>query len=221
MGLLTGWKRWLRNTAVYHAAGPVVLYLKNKWFDVKHGVKTAETVPMSRLRLHGPHAREGVIYATLTDGALWASFNRIAIPYAEYSFVDFGSGKGKAILVASQLSFRKVIGVEYSEELIGVARKNLETCRGLERKCGGIELLNMDAADFEIPSGPLVLYFYNPFYETVMQKVVSNIRRSLIEDPRPAYVIYMNPECGRLFESSPEFREVERGDWHAIYASNL
>ena len=46
-----------------------------------------------------------------------------------------------------------------------------------------------DAADFELPGGPLVLFFNNPFWAAVMTKVVENIRRSLRSDPRDFWIL--------------------------------
>jgi hypothetical protein len=221
MSLVTGWKRRLRGTRVYRAAGPAVLYLRNKWFDVKYRVHTAETVPMSKLKLSGPHVAEGVIYATLNESALSSIFARIPVQFSDYSFVDFGSGKGKAVLVASRWPFRKVVGVEFSDELIAVARRNLESYRGPALRCTQVELVRLDATEFTIPDGPLVLYFYNPFREVVMRTVVENILRSLRQVARPILIIYMNPECRRLFEDSAEFHEIENGDWHVVYAAGL
>src|SRR5437763_11062946 len=40
-------------------------------------------------------------------------------------FVDFGSGKGRVVYQAGRLPFRRVIGVEVSEELNRIARRNL------------------------------------------------------------------------------------------------
>ena len=47
----------------------------------------------------------------------------------------------------------------------------------------------MDATEYELPGSPLVLYFYNPFLEPVMQRVLANIAASLEAEPRPAYVV--------------------------------
>src|SRR5690348_8785344 len=44
-------------------------------------------------------------------------------------FVDLGSGKGKALLIAGQLSFKRVIGVELDQELSESARSNIKQAR--------------------------------------------------------------------------------------------
>jgi SAM-dependent methyltransferase len=42
-----------------------------------------------------------------------------------YNFVDVGAGKGRALLLASELPFRKIIGVELSAELSSMAQNNV------------------------------------------------------------------------------------------------
>ena len=42
-----------------------------------------------------------------------------------YGFVDVGAGKGRALLLAAELPFRKIIGVELNEELTRIAQKNV------------------------------------------------------------------------------------------------
>lgn len=40
-------------------------------------------------------------------------------------FADFGSGKGKAVLLAAQYGFPKIIGLEYNSELFNVLSQNI------------------------------------------------------------------------------------------------
>jgi SAM-dependent methyltransferase len=47
----------------------------------------------------------------------------------EGTFVDLGSGKGKALLIAGMLAYRRVVGVEIDSELAGEARRNVENFR--------------------------------------------------------------------------------------------
>lgn len=58
--------------------------------------------------------------------ALMAS---LSAPVDELTFVDLGAGKGRAMLLASELPFRRIVGVEFSPELCDVARRNLRTNR--------------------------------------------------------------------------------------------
>jgi predicted RNA methylase len=46
-----------------------------------------------------------------------------------FSFVDFGSGKGRVLLVASHYPFREVVGVEFSPELQKIAEGNIRSTK--------------------------------------------------------------------------------------------
>ncbi len=67
----------------------------------------------------------------------------------------------------------------------------------------------MDAADFAFPEEPLVLYFFNPFPEEVLTRVLSNLAESLARAPRRVYVLFYAPvrrgapwDRRRAFEAS-------------------
>ncbi|HEV3039978.1 MAG TPA: hypothetical protein VHA33_19590 [Candidatus Angelobacter sp.] len=75
----------------------------------------------------------------------------LPIHFAEFTFIDLGSGKGRALLMASKYPFRKIIGVEFMPDLNKYAKQNTS---GLSQ----IVSLEMDARDFEFPAGPLVVY---------------------------------------------------------------
>jgi hypothetical protein len=67
-----------------------------------------------------------------------------------------------------------------------------------------------DAATFDLPSAPLVLYFYNPFGVAVMQRVLDKIETSLAHEPRPVTIIlaYCYKDPREVMERSPLFRVV-------------
>ena len=54
----------------------------------------------------------------------------------------------------------------------------------------------MDAAAFDFPPEPSVIFFFNPFSHAVMDRVVANLERSFEERPRDLYVVYCHPRPG-------------------------
>ena len=42
---------------------------------------------------------------------------KLSIDHTRFSFLDFGSGKGRVLLIACQLPFKSVIGIEFSQDL--------------------------------------------------------------------------------------------------------
>jgi SAM-dependent methyltransferase len=50
-------------------------------------------------------------------------------PGPEDAFIDFGSGKGRAVFFMALQRLKKVTGVELNKELIDIARENLDNFR--------------------------------------------------------------------------------------------
>jgi SAM-dependent methyltransferase len=141
----------------------------------------------------------------------------VDIDHRHFTFVDFGSGKGRAVLLASELPFRKVVGVEFSPELDRVARENLANFRSDQRQCAEVELVCGDALEYPLPDGPCVLYFYNPFGKEVMAGVVERVVRSFGENPREIYVLYANPTQATVWERAGCFRKLAAPENATVY----
>ena len=137
----------------------------------------------------------------------------------DFVFVDFGSGKGRILLLAAELPFKKVIGIEFSEQLNQIARNNMRATKNKTVRCSQVTSICMDAVDYEIPIEPTVCFFFNPFEELVMKRVVEQIERSLRILPRAIYILYYNPECNRLFQESKCFAEIKSTKDYRIYKS--
>lgn len=106
------------------------------------------------------------------------------------SIVDFGSGKGGALITLADYPFSKITGVEISKELAGISRKNLQRL-----KIRKVSIVCCDATDFTEIDEYNYMYFFNPFPCTIMSTVMSNLIDSLARKPRKITVIYLNPIC--------------------------
>ncbi len=126
------------------------------------------------------------------------------------TFIDYGSGKGRVLVLATLSGFNKVVGIEFERTLCDTARRNLVTLK----RAGitvPVEIINQDAAAFPIPVEASTFYFYNPFDEQVMSAVLERIQQSLHFKPRPHIIIYMNPTCHEVFIKAG-FHLQYRGD---------
>jgi hypothetical protein len=83
----------------------------------------------------------------------------------DFIFVDFGSGKGRALFVAAEHPFRQIIGVEYSRELHETAMRNIHTYRNPSQKCFNITPVRADATTFSVPEFPTICFMNNPYDE--------------------------------------------------------
>lgn len=128
-------------------------------------------------------------------------------------FLDYGSGMGRAVILAATYHFHRVIGVELAESLHLTAQENVR--RALRRlRCRDIELHNIDAREFRVPDDVTVVYFWNPFSGEVLRQVLTNIRQSIAECPRIVTVLHLSPnnptEVDELKDSLPWLREIKR-----------
>ncbi len=135
----------------------------------------------------------------------------------EFTFIDLGSGKGRALLMAAEHPFRRIIGVELVQGLHQACLENVEAAREGRPEAPPIEALCMDARDFQFPLEPLLVYLFNPFPEPVFAAVLSNLRRSTLENPRPIYVAYRYIEHEQLLAESDWLAKVAGTEQWAIY----
>jgi hypothetical protein len=130
-----------------------------------------------------------------------SGFNQILdsldLDWSRFTFIDMGSGKGRALLLASRFPFRRIIGVELAPELSKAAAENILKFRPPWQRCRDIEAVNEDGESFVYPKGPLVLYLYHPFLAPVFKRCMANLSRALSAEPREVYLLYTHP----LFES--------------------
>ena len=145
-------------------------------------------------------------------------FRELSIDHRHFSFLDFGSGKGRVLLIASQLPFKSVIGIEFSPELCKVANDNIaKTTPHSKDVASSIECVCTDVMEYRLPSDPLVCYFANPFDQVIMKAVVQRLSASLREIPRELYVIYLNPEHRTLFDNSGLWDVISENEQDVTY----
>jgi hypothetical protein len=190
-------------------------------FDLAHGVETSTRVHLTDLRIDSPNWICGAGYWPTPPKIFEEAFSTFSIRYEDFEFIDFGSGKGRVLLLASNYPFRKIIGVEFSSELHSIALDNIRTYRANTQKCRDITSICMDFTRFQLPTEPLVLFFYNPASNDVMATMASNISRSLKEKVRPIFIIYVTPTYD-VFESAELLRlqKIRSTSNYAIYTNS-
>jgi SAM-dependent methyltransferase len=155
---------------------------------------------------HSPYQpTEPALFREMMDG--------LPIDFREFSFIDIGSGKGRALLLATQYPFRKIVGVELIRELHRAAEENIASwqTRSPARQVASIEALCMDAREFVFPETPLVVYLFNPLPEAALRQVVRNLEESSKQVPREIWIVYHNPLLEGVLTESASFVK-ERGE---------
>ena len=123
------------------------------------------------------------------------------------TFIDFGSGRGRVLLLASELGFRKVIGVEFNAHLHQTASANIRAFRG-RRRCVDVTSVQGRAEEFALPPGDLVLYFFHAFGPSILERVLTRAVNSYREHPRRIRLVFFRYSHPEVVESFSEFRRL-------------
>jgi hypothetical protein len=185
---------------------------EDRAFDRAHGVDTSRDFDATwTSSFDGWTWRDAIGYNPVSAEAFRRALDAVNFEAGRAVFVDFGAGKGRAMLLATHYPFRRVLGVELAPRLQRIAAENLARYRAPERICGDAEIALGDALGYPIPEDPAVFFFYDPFGPLVFAPVIERIRRSLVERPRRAWIVYRDPRCGDLVEAAG-FRRIAVGD---------
>jgi precorrin-6B methylase 2 len=109
-------------------------------------------------------------YATINYSIVQSVLEHLSLCFLD-TFVDVGSGKGRVVCCAARHPCKKVIGVDYSEELCRQARTNSERLRG--RKAP-VVIHKGVAEEFDYTDAT-ALFFFNPFGATTLDAVLHRI----------------------------------------------
>jgi SAM-dependent methyltransferase len=134
-----------------------------------------------------------------------------------FTFIDLGSGKGRALLLAAMYPFDRIVGVEVQPELNAIALQNIERFQESGQQCHSIESLCGDAREYEFPRADIVLYLFNPFPDYVLREVLSNLVASAKRSPRSILVLYNAPFEKQEFERLPELEKYYETSQYQLY----
>ena len=148
-------------------------------------------------------------------------FSRLPLPYEQFTFVDLGSGKGRVLLLASDLPFKRIIGVEFSPELHEVAVRNIRNYRNPAQRSKQIQSVCADATAFPPPDGNVVIFLFNPFKSSSVSRVLDNLGRSLQEHPREIYLVYNTAVCQSLMEQCGFLDVLHVSRYYSIFRNKL
>jgi precorrin-6B methylase 2 len=189
----------------------------NDNFDVLYGVCTADSVRLSELSIKDENWVYGQKYEAVPMQDFHGLMNDLHISYNDFSFVDIGSGKGRAVLLAAMLPFRKVIGIEFSEGLVDICRNNLKIVRQDILKCKNIQIICQDASLYNLTSESTVIFFNNPFRLNIFKKVIDNIAMSKGRIIILYYNTINDDGCVAYLESIGSFTMTIKSGNHAVF----
>jgi len=176
-------------------------------FDLRHHVDTSGFVRGNKLRSGHPHDSSSTAYLGTAPSILKTILENwqetLSSSPRDYTFIDIGCGKGRALMVASDTPFKKIVGVELNPQLAGIARKNLATWQAKPHACGDITVLDADALTFPVSGSSLLFYLFHPFDPPVMQLFADRLAALSRSHPSPIDLIYVYPVHAGLILAIP------------------
>ncbi len=177
-------------------------------YDSINGVDTIGIMYPTKDHVAGNNWKYGNKYEGVDIKIFNRSIKDLGLSYDKYVFIDFGSGKGRAVFLAATFPFKKVIGVEYCRELDVIAQHNLRICNRDELACKDINFFCMDALEYSLPDEPLFLFINNSFGPKVMKELIRNLDKHYQKFKKPIVVIYFTAECANLWDKLSYLKRV-------------
>ncbi len=198
----------------------IQISLYEVWFERKIGVTTGLVIPVARLDYDEEAKEHAEPYFPSSYLFLQEALAAGPLDCTGHVFVDYGCGMGRALLFASTLPFKRIIGVELSRSLCRAATKNMNSYYHKQQKTTPEwAIANVDARVFQIPDDATIFYMANPFDDTVVGKVFDNIVASIHATPRRCYIVYANPIHEQLLIQR-NFKKISRPTTdYVIYTS--
>jgi hypothetical protein len=189
--------RFARERGVRHAGRVFVLAARGRWMatadrrrEARFGVSSEGNIALHELAIESENRTLGFSYVPSPGLLVETLLSNIDEDLGRFTFVDFGSGKGRVLLLASHYPFREVVGVEFSPALHEIAQDNIRRYQSPARRCQNVHSVCADAATFALPEREYVLYFNNPFAEPVFTRVLDNIQAAHGRSQRKLYFLY-------------------------------
>lgn len=191
-------------------------------FDRDHGTDTSGVREIGSLDVvSASAARYAVRYDPSSPELVRAELAKLQIDYGRFTFIDFGSGKGRVLLVAAGFPFKDVIGVEFSDDLHKVAVKNIARFPPDETRAGRVRSIHGDAGAFELPQSDLVCYFYNPFGPPVIEAVAARLAMFHAQCGYRVIIIYVDPQHSDIFEKTAKFAVLTKAPGVLVLTTDL
>ena len=172
----------------------------------KYHLNTIKLDRLQTLSVKGDNKEHASIYQACNYYILEKGFDYIRSIHENKSLVDFGCGKGRAIVVAAHYGFESLTGIDFAPALCNIAEKNIEEVKQ-KYPLANFNIICDDVVNYEIKENENLFFFFNPFDHVIMLKVVKNILASFRKKERKIYVMYANPVHKEILLSA-NFKEV-------------
>jgi SAM-dependent methyltransferase len=183
-------------------------------FDLKWGVETSGLIPGRFLKTGHTHDRYSTAYFGVAPSVFrallkrWQQRAKPVAPIEQFTFIDVGAGMGRAMLLAAEYPFQRVVGIELNPLLVKVAQHNLEIWRVAGRARTQMQVICGDAVDAPFVKGPCLVFLFNPFGPSVMRRLLKRLAVDFAERAGQLDLLYVNHEQERVIERQAGFTRL-------------
>lgn len=185
------WNPWLAAFTVYHEING----------EKKYGIDTIKIDRLHNEKIESENLSHASIYQGSNYFLIEKAFDFLKNEKVNLGLVDFGCGKGRVLIVAAHYGFKTITGIDFSKILCLEAENNIEKILS-NFPNSEFNVICGDAASYQIKNHQNCFFFFNPFDEVVILKVVKNILFSFREFPRKIFIVYINPIHKDIFLSA-------------------
>jgi SAM-dependent methyltransferase len=194
------------------------------WHEIqgerKYNLNSIGLDKLRNLSIKGDNLAHASIYQASNYYILEKGFNYLRSINENNSIVDFGCGKGRALVVAAYFEFKNITGIDFATALCISAEQNIQKTK-LLYPSATFNVVCDDVVNYKIKKEQNVFFFFNPFDEVVMLEVIKNILASLKEKSRKVYIMYVNPVHKEIFLSAGFEEEYYKRKMHYLELSIL
>jgi SAM-dependent methyltransferase len=185
-------------------------------WDRAHQVDTSGQIDLENLEVIGENRSLGHSVVSTSPRTFHFLARLFPASKSKYTFIDVGCGKGRVVLLASQLGFNRVIGVEFSPWAAGIAASNIHAFRGNRVGLSSCSVVVADALQYELPNEPLVIYLGCPFRPELFQRFFDNVLQAFDRHQKPIRICLVGTvdsvdSAARRLMLSARFRLIKQG----------
>jgi hypothetical protein len=170
-----------------------MLVKEERWPEVTRRIRVSGITPLEHLSITSDCKNFGYRYEAVNRSAFKAALGLLNVSPSDFTFIDLGSGKGFALILAADSGFKRLIGIEFAPLLAEESRRNLH--RALTAMRGNAvptwDVLDLDVTKLTVPEGNNIFFMCNPFNETVVRDTFARVKAALTPNDK-TFVVYVN-----------------------------
>ena len=179
-------------------------FYENYLFDFINKTDTHTRTSINEYDRNTPYLKNAYEYMPSYSQTIKQSLKKVIRLNREvikYNLIDIGCGKGKILLIAHRLGFKKAVGFEINKSLSRIALDNLKIMK-LNKN---FKIINANAVNESILPDFSLCYFYNPFDKNMSKKIFKLFEKKKTKNQK--YLIYVNPIYHFLLKKNWELIE--------------